>query len=256
MGEAGLLGLERGGVDATAEAAHFNGVLEVKHLVEEEIFEGVAGAGWAVKDAADDDGVVGGVVMAERALGVVLAPGEVGAAEQPAEKARVERIENLFKIEVAALGTEVALAATSGADELGLARDGGRGGETLVAQVVRPVDGLAVKLSQENVCDGVEDGFGRPLEKIGEAGVDLAFAKANGGVQRGESPEADMDGRHGRARANDAVFELKDGDDVGGHGKQDNRCQRSDGLDTSLCGCFMSGGADARKAPTFDQSFC
>jgi hypothetical protein len=53
--------------------------------------------------------------------------------------------------------------------------------------------------------------------------VDLAFAKADGGVQRGEAPEADMNGRHGRTRAEGAVLELKDGDDVGGHGKQDSR---------------------------------
>jgi hypothetical protein len=31
-----------------------------------------------------------------------------------------------------------------------------------------------------------------------------------------------MNGRHGRTRAEGAVFELKDGDDVGGHEKQNN----------------------------------
>jgi hypothetical protein len=31
-----------------------------------------------------------------------------------------------------------------------------------------------------------------------------------------------MNGRHGSTRADGAVLELKDGDDVGGHGKQNN----------------------------------
>ena len=193
-------------MDAAAQAARLDGVLEVQHLVVEQVLDGVARAGGAVEDAADDDGVVGGVVMAERALGVVLAPGEVGAAEQPAEKARVERVEDLFEMKVAAFRAEVALAAARRADELGLARDGGRGGEALVAQVVRGVDGLAIELGKKDVRDGVEDGFRRAFKQVGEAGVDFALAQADGGVERGEAAEAHMDGRHGRARAEGAVL--------------------------------------------------
>jgi hypothetical protein len=50
-------------------------VLEVKHLVVEKIFDGVARGVGAVEDAADDDGVVGGVVVAEHASGVMGGPG-------------------------------------------------------------------------------------------------------------------------------------------------------------------------------------
>ncbi len=65
MRKARFFGLEFAGVDRTAQAARFDGMLEVEHLVVEQILEGVAGSGGAVEDAADDDGVVGGVVMAE-----------------------------------------------------------------------------------------------------------------------------------------------------------------------------------------------
>jgi hypothetical protein len=47
--------------------------------------------------------------------------------------------------------------------------------------------------------------------------VDLAFAEADGGVERSEAAETDGDGRHGRAGAEGAVFLLKDGGEVGGH---------------------------------------
>jgi hypothetical protein len=102
-----------------------HGVLEVEHLVVEQVLDGVARAGGAVEDAADDDGVVGGVVVAEHALGVVLAPGELGRPSSPPKKREVQRVEDLFEIVEAAFGAGEALAAAGVADELGLARDGG-----------------------------------------------------------------------------------------------------------------------------------
>ena len=71
--------------------------------------------------------------------------------------------------------------------------------------------------------DGVEDRLGRAFKQVGEAGEDFALAKADGGVERGEAPEAHVDGRHGRSRAKGAVLVLKNGDGVGGHGKQNSR---------------------------------
>ena len=148
---------------------------------------------------------------------MVFAPGEVGTAEQAAEVAQVERFEDLFEVKVAALGSEVALDAARGADQLGLARDRGRGSESLVAQVVCPFDGLAIKFGEQDVRDRVQDGFRRAFKQIGEAGEDCALAQADGGVERGETPEAHLDGRHGRARAKRAILFLKDGNDVGWH---------------------------------------
>jgi len=163
LGEEGFFGLEFTGVDAAAEAAHFYGMLEVEHLVVEQVFEGVAGAGGAVEDLAYDDGVVGGVVVAEGALGVVLAPGEVGSAEQAAEETQIETVEDFIEMEEAAFGAGDALGAAGVADELGLSGDGGGGGEALVADAVGRVDGLFVELGEKDVGDGVEDRFGRAL---------------------------------------------------------------------------------------------
>jgi hypothetical protein len=64
-GEERLFGFECGGVDAAAESAHPDGVLEVEHLVIEQVLDGVPGTGRPVEDAADDDGVVGGIVMTQ-----------------------------------------------------------------------------------------------------------------------------------------------------------------------------------------------
>ena len=110
-------------MDAAAAGFDADRVLEVEHLVVEEVLDGAAGGVGTVEDAADDDGVVGSVVVAEGTLGVMLAPCEVGAAEQSAEEAHVERVEDLIEIKEAALRAKVALAAACGADEVGLSSD-------------------------------------------------------------------------------------------------------------------------------------
>jgi hypothetical protein len=69
--EKALLRLKFAGVDAAAAGFDADGVLEVKHLVVEEVFDGAARGVGTVEDATDDDGVVGCVVVAEHAAGVV-----------------------------------------------------------------------------------------------------------------------------------------------------------------------------------------
>ena len=78
-------------------------------------------------------------------------------------------------------------------------------------------DGLLVELGQQNVGDGAMDALGSGFEKVGEADVKLAFAQTNGGVERGEAAEADVERRNGSARAEVAVLLFKDGDECGGH---------------------------------------
>jgi hypothetical protein len=240
-------------VDAATEAAHLDGMLEVEHLVVEQVLEGVAGAGGAVEDLADDDGVVGGVVVAEGALGVVLAPGEVGPAEQAAEETSVEIVEDFFEMEEAAVGAGDSLCAAGVADELGLTRDGGRGGKTFVAEAVCGVDGLLVELGEKDMGDGVEDGLRRALEQVGEADVDVGFAKADGGVERGEAAETDGDGRHGSARPKRAIFELKDGDKIEGHSVLQPLLEKKLGRPVSVYNFGQSSWFSTQERILFEQ---
>ena len=94
-------------------------MLEVEHLVVEEVFDGGARGVGPVEDAADDDGVVCGVVVAEHATGVVGAPGEDGAAEEAVEEAPVERVEDFVEVVVMTVVGEDALA-SAGLIALGL----------------------------------------------------------------------------------------------------------------------------------------
>jgi hypothetical protein len=44
LGEEGFFGFEFAGMDTAAETAHFDRMLEVEHLMVEQVFYGVAGA--------------------------------------------------------------------------------------------------------------------------------------------------------------------------------------------------------------------
>jgi hypothetical protein len=139
----------------------------VEHLVVEEVLDGAARGVGAVEDAGDDDGVVGGVVVAEHAAGVVGAPGEGGAAEEAVEETSVEGLEDFVEVVVVAGGGGEALAAAGLADVLGLFGDGLGGDVAAVAVGMGAGDWFFVELGQEDVGDGVVDGVGCGLEEVG-----------------------------------------------------------------------------------------
>ena len=116
FGEQAFFGLELARVDAAAAGTYFDGVLEVEHLVVQQVFDRVTRGVGAIEDPTDDDGVVGGVVVAEHAAGNVSAPGKGGATAKAVEEAVVHRLEDLFEVVVAALGGADALAAAGLAD--------------------------------------------------------------------------------------------------------------------------------------------
>jgi hypothetical protein len=116
---------------------------------------------------------------------------------------------------VVAGGGGEALASAGLADVLGLAGDGFGGDVAAVTVGVGGGDGLLVELGEEDVGDGVVDGFGREFEEVGEADVEAAFAKADGGVEGGEAAEANVERRNGCAGAEIAVLIFEDGDEGG-----------------------------------------
>ncbi len=144
-------------------------------------------------------------------------PGEGWAAEESVEETRVEGLEDFVEVVVVAFGGGNALAAAGLADVLGLLGDGLGGDMAAVAVGVAACDRLLVELGEQDVGDGVMDGAGRVLEEIGKADMQVALAQADGGVERGEAAETDVERRDGRAGAKLAVLVLEDFDERGGH---------------------------------------
>jgi len=156
--------------------------------------------------------------MTERALGVMFAPCELGTTEQTSKEANVQRVENFIEVVKTAFGPKIALTAAGGANQLRLPRDCGRRGEPLVAYFLGWIElPLVVEFCEEDMRDGTDHGLGCAFKQVGKTNVDMSLSKPNGSVQRGESAEPDRDWRHGRARAQSAIFLLKDGNEFGGH---------------------------------------
>jgi hypothetical protein len=96
--------------------------------------------------------------------------------------------------------------------------DGLGGDVAAVAVGVDAGDGLLVELGEEDVGDGVMDGLGCGLEEVGEANVQTAFAEADGGIERGEAAEADVERGDRGAGAELAVLVFEDIDERGRRG--------------------------------------
>src|ERR1051326_4710138 len=170
-------------------SAQLDRMPQVQHFVVNQIFNRVSRHVRAVENAADDDGVVRRVVMAQAAQGVLAAPGHLRTRHQAVKEAQVQLVENLIEIVVLAFGTFNALASAKLADKVGLLRHGAAAGELAIARGVPGVDGFAIQLGNQNMQDSVQHRLGRAFQQIGEADKNLALAQTDGVVDVGESIE-------------------------------------------------------------------
>ncbi len=81
-----FLFLELARVYTSSAPSQFHRVLQMQHLVKKDVFDGVSRHARVIKDAADHDGVVGGIVVTEVAAGVILAPSKLRAVPSGRER--------------------------------------------------------------------------------------------------------------------------------------------------------------------------
>src|SRR6476646_4929651 len=193
---------------ATA-AAKLDGMPQVQHLVIDEILDGIERDARRIENAADDDGVVRGIIVAQAAERLVAAPGHLRPGHQAVEKAEIQAVKNPVEIIVPAFGTLNALAPAKLADELRLLRHGVTAGIFAVTGGVGGVNGLAMKLGDEDMQDGVEHRLGSAFKKIREANENAPLAQADGAIDVGEAIKTDFKFRQRRARTQVAISLLK-----------------------------------------------
>jgi len=205
------------GMDKAPAAAQLDGVPQVEHLVVDQVFNGVERDAWGIENAADDDGVVRGIVMAQAAQSLVAAPCHLRSGHQAVEEAEIQIVKNLVEIVMFSQRTFNALASAQLAYELRLLRHGMAAGVFAVTRGVSSVNGLAMQLGDEDVQDGIEHRLGRALQKIREADKDASLAQADGAIDVGEAIETDFKLRQRRARAQITVCLLENLGEVGSH---------------------------------------
>ncbi len=170
-----------------------------------------------IEDAADDDGVVRGIIVAQAAESFVAAPGHLRSSHQAMEEAEIQVVKNLVEIVMLALGALDALASAHLADELRLLRHGVAADVFAVTSGVGCINGLAMKLGDEDMQDGIKHRLGSAFKKIREADKEASLAQADGAINVGEAIEADFKFRQRRARAQIAICLLKNLGEIGGH---------------------------------------
>jgi hypothetical protein len=204
-------------MDASTAATQLHGVFQMQHLVVEDVLNYAPGHTAVVEDFTDDDGVVSRVVVAETVAGTFAAPSELGSAHEPVEEAAVKVFEDFFEVVVVAAGRVDMLAAAK------LAHEPRFGGEVVAGDIapvpgaVSPIDGLAVKLGEQDMRDCVENGIGRAFEDVGEANIKFALTQANGVVDGDKRIEANVHGRRRRAGAHLGVGGVEDFGEARGH---------------------------------------
>src|SRR5882724_8752377 len=203
------------GMDQASAAAQLDRMPQVEHLVVDQIFNGIQRDACGIENAADDDGVVRGIVMAKAAQSLVAAPGHLRSGHQAMEEAEVQIVKNLVKIVVLSLRALNALAPAELADELRLLRHGRAAGIFAVTRGVSGVNGLAMQFGDEDVQDGMEHRLGRAFQKIREADKDTSLAQADGAIDVGKAIETDFKLRQRSARAQITVCLLKNLGEVG-----------------------------------------
>src|SRR6266481_5203053 len=176
-----------------------------------------------VEDAADDDGIVRRIIVAEAAAGVVPAPGELRAAHESVEETAVEIFENFFQMVVVAAGGADMFASAHLADEARLGGNLVAGDIAAITGAVRAIDWLTIKLGEKDVGDRVQHGFGSAFKQVGKADVKLSLAQADGVVDGDESIETNVQGRRGRAGAKFAIRFVKDFGELWGHVEKGSR---------------------------------
>src|ERR1700678_3065848 len=180
--------------------AHAHRMLEVQHLVVQQVLDRVARTRWPVEDPAHHDGVMGSIVVAQQPLGMMLTPGKLRTPQQSIKEALIEHIEDFFEVVITAFGSAITFGSAGMANLLRLPRNSFAVLETLVAMVVRAVDGLLIDLGDEDVRNGVNHGLLRTFEQIRKTDVQFAFAQPDGCIEGDEAPEADVKRWHRRAR--------------------------------------------------------
>src|ERR1700733_93763 len=85
-------------VHAPPASTQLNGMLQMQHLVVDDVLHDVARHAPVVKHPADDDGIVRGIVMPKAIEGIFAAPGKLRTSHQSVEKSPVEIVENFLQM--------------------------------------------------------------------------------------------------------------------------------------------------------------
>jgi hypothetical protein len=210
-----FLRLKLSGVHTTPPCAHAYRMLQMQHLVVQQVFDGVARCSGPVEDATDDDGIVCGVVVAEHPFGDVGAPCQRRPSQQAMKEAQIDGLKDLVEVVEMSLRRADAFPSAVLPDTFCLLRY--RLG-LRVAAIAIGMDWrnrFAVQLGQQDMRNGVMDRLRGVHQQVGETDNQLPIAQANCCIQAGKATELNLQQRHGSSRAKLTVLLREDREEFG-----------------------------------------
>src|ERR1700676_3297032 len=179
IGEEFFFGAEFAGVRDQSAAGAPRGMLDVQHLVVQNVFDGAARDRGAVHAAIQQNLVGAGIVAAELAAPASCAPADSGALQSAGKKTRIQIVEHLIEIEVLPLRTGVLQSNTGAAH---LADAASRAVRTRVTEIrldQRFRRAAAINAREQQRRGGFQHLKRRAQQQIGKAYVHQIFAAAN-----------------------------------------------------------------------------
>src|ERR1051326_4709269 len=153
-------------MDASAASAHLDRMLQVKHLVIDNVLNGKARNAGVVEYPADHDCIMRRIVMSQPVARTLVAPGHLWPRQQAMEEAGVQVLKNFIEVVGVPAGGCDLLPSAQLPDQISLARH-------VAAEYVAPVfyhllsvQRLSVHLGKQNMSDGLQNIIRRALQQI------------------------------------------------------------------------------------------
>src|SRR6185312_5060914 len=179
-------------MDAAPAAVHLDRMPEVQHLVIHKIFNGITRDVWLIENPAHDDCVVRGIVVSEAVTRMIAAPRHLRPSHQPVEETLVEIFKNTLELIVLAGCSRNLFAPPHLSDQMHLGRDCRCSGKFPVPGGMAFIDLRAIKLSNQDVKDSVQDWLRCAFQKIREPDQNASLAQPDGVVEIAEGIEANF----------------------------------------------------------------
>ena len=82
-------------MNATPASTQLHRMFEVQHFVVDDVFQDIRRDAGVVENAADDNGIVGGIIVSENSARFGLAPAHARSRHQPMKKTCIQFFKNL-----------------------------------------------------------------------------------------------------------------------------------------------------------------
>lgn len=164
----------------------------MKHLVIHEILYSVARQVCAIEDAADHNGVVGGIVMAEALARNVATPSHQRSGEETVKEALIQIFEDLLQVVMPTFGCEQNLPPTLLSQQVCFARNISATDIPSISRCMPRFNLLAIKLGQENVRNRMQHVMWSTRKQVRDTYQYLPLAQTNGVVDVREREELNL----------------------------------------------------------------